>query len=285
MKVAIFTVCLPEFSPEEAVQTLHDLGYDGIEWRVLDQEPSADGRPRFWTGNRCTLPLTGVEADVPRIKSLVESAGLEMPTLGTYASCADLNAVDQAMRAAVALGVPQLRINVPKYDGTTGYLALREQAIAQYRDVAALARRYGVRALIELHHGSLLSSASAAATFLAHFDPAQVGVIHDAGNMVYEGFEQYRIGLEVLGPYLGHVHLKNSRWTQTGTRPDGSAKWEAGWATLRDGIVDLAALFAALRQVNYDGWVSLEDFSITQPYSDRLRDDLSYVRQLATATN
>lgn len=284
MKVAIFTVCLPEYTPEEAITNLAEIGYDGIEWRVLDQSPSADGRPGFWAGNRCTLPLTGLEADAPRIRALVESAGLSMPSLGTYASCADLDLVDQAMRAAVALGVPRLRINVPKYDGTEGYLALRDQALDQYREVERLARQHGVRALMELHHGSLLSSASAAASFLASFDPTHVGVIHDAGNMVYEGFEQFRIGLEVLGPFVGHLHLKNSQWTRLGVRPDGSTTWEAGWATLSDGIVDLDGLFNALHQVGYDGWISLEDFSITPPYPDRLRDNLALVRRLATGT-
>ena len=283
MRYAVFTVGLPELTPEEAAVALRDLGYDGVEWRVIDQRPSVDGQPGFWAGNRCTWPLAALGDDAPRIKALTEEAGLAMPVLGTYVTCEDPGAVERAVRGVVSLGVPALRINVPKYDGSTRYLALRERSLAQYRDVAALAQSHGVRALVEIHHASLLPSASAAAAFLSGFDPRHVGAIHDAGNMVYEGYEQYRLGLEVLGPYLGHVHLKNARWRQVGTRADGSAEWRPEFAPIPDGIVDVAALFRALRQVGYDGWVSFEDFSREQPLIDRLRANLAYVRRVADA--
>lgn len=281
MRFAVFTVCLPALTPDEAAATLRDLGYDGVEWRVTDQSPSPDGQPGFWAGNRCTWPLATLSQDAPRIRALTDAAGLAMPNLGTYVTCRDLAAVEEAMRGAVALGVPQLRVNVPKYDAETGYLALRDRSLDEYREVASLAAKHGVRALVEIHHGSLLPSASAAATFLGHFDPRHVGAIHDAGNMVYEGHEAYRLGLEVLGPYLAHVHVKNAQWQPAGARPDGGVAWQPGWAPLNGGIVDLPTLFRALRQVGYDGWVSLEDFSTAQAATEMLRDDLAILRRAA----
>src|SRR5262249_4743674 len=216
MRFAYFTVGLPEHTPEEAVGLLREAGYNGVEWRVTDQAPAPDGVPGFWAGNRCTWPLSSFVEDAPRIRALAETAGLEMPNVGTYMTCDDLDAVERGMRGAVLLGAPRLRVNVPKYGGEAGYLQLRDRSRAQYREVAALARQYSVRALIEIHHGSLIPSASAAAAFLAGFDPRDVGVIHDAGNMVYEGYEQYRMGLELLGPYLAHVHFKSARWQAAG---------------------------------------------------------------------
>jgi sugar phosphate isomerase/epimerase len=280
MQFAVFTVSLPEYTPEEAVVTLRELGYDGVEWRVVDQEPT-QGAPGFWSGNRCTWPLATFIEDAPRMRALTEGAGLALPSVGTYVTCENLDAVERAMRGAALLGAPQLRVNVPRYDGSVSYLQLRERSLAQYREVAALARQHGVRALIEIHMGNLTPSASAAASFLSGFDPRDVGVIHDAGNMVYEGYEQYRLGLEMLGPYLAHVHLKNATWQIVGTRPDGSAAWRAQWAPMTKGIVDFAALFDALRAVGYDGWVSFEDFSTEQPLYERVRDNLAYMKALA----
>jgi sugar phosphate isomerase/epimerase len=279
MRYAVFTVSLPEYTPAEAVQTLRDIGYDGIEWRVFDQEP-AQGAPDFWVGNRCTWPLSSVVADAPQMRALAESAGLAMPSLGTYALCNDLAAVELAMQGASLLGVPQLRINVPLYDGSLSYMKLRDTSRAQYRDVAALAQCYNVRALIEMHHGSLTPSASAAAAFLAGFDPRYVGTIYDAGNMVHEGYEQYRMGLELLGPYLAHVHIKNTHWKVIGTRPDGSSEWKSDWAPIPHGVVDMEAQFRALRSVGYDGWVSVEDFSTEQPLRERLQINLAYIKQV-----
>jgi len=46
-------------------------------------------------------------------------------------------------------------------------------------------------------------------------------------------------------------------------------------------VVDMAALFRALRLVGYDGWLSFEDFSTEQPLTDRLRDNLAYAKRVA----
>lgn len=141
MRFAIFTVSLPEYTPQEAVSTLRAVGYDGIEWRVTDQAPSDS--PGFWAGNRCTWPLSHFVQDAPAIRVLTEQAGLAIPSVGTYTTCDDLQAVELAMRGTALLGAPQLRVNVPRYDPHTGYLAQRERCRAQYREVAALAQQYG----------------------------------------------------------------------------------------------------------------------------------------------
>lgn len=276
MKFAVFTASLPEWTPAQAVRTLADLGYDGIEWRVTD-DPPAGGAPGFWRGNRCTWQSASFVDDAPRIKELSEAAGLAIPNIGTYVQCTDPVAVDHAMKGAARAGSPSIRVQVARYDGRHPYLPLRDRARVAFDGVVELSARHGVRALVELHFGTLLPSASTAASFLSGFDPANVGVIHDAGNMVFEGFESYRMGLELLGPYLAHVHLKNAWWRRDGDR------WSASFAPLTEGVVDVPALFAALRTVGYDGWVSFEDFSTTQPVLDRTRDNLAYVRSLLQA--
>jgi sugar phosphate isomerase/epimerase len=82
-----------------------------------------------------------------------------------------------------------------------------------------------------------------------------------------------------LGPYLAHVHAKNSAWRQRGRRGDDSLAWHAEWAPLDEGIVDLRELLAALRQVGYDGWVSVEDFTTERPLAERVRDNLRYLQR------
>ena len=97
-------------------------------------------------------------------------------------------------------------------------------------------------------------------------DPESVGAIDDPGEHgSWRRHEQYRLGLETLGPYLAHVHAKNSAWRQTGKRADGNLAWQAEWAPLDEGIVDLRDLFTTLRAVEYDGWISVEDFTTEPP--------------------
>jgi sugar phosphate isomerase/epimerase len=191
--------------------------------------------------------------------------------------------VEQVLRGVAALATPMARIQVPRYDGQTGYVELWEGARRDYQEVARLARTHGVKALVEIHHETIVPSASAARRFLDGFDPESVGAIYDPGNMVWEGHEQYRLGLETLGPYLAHVHAKNCAWRRIGQRADGSLAWQAEWASLNAGIVDLRDLFATLRAVGYDGWISVEDFTTEPPLSERVRENLRYLhRSLAS---
>jgi sugar phosphate isomerase/epimerase len=281
MKFAVFTASLPQWTPQEAAVELSAAGYDGIEWRITDQKPASE--PGFWAGNRCTWPFATVLEDADQIRDTAAKNNLEMPSLGTYVNCSAPDDVDKAMRAAVALGVGQLRVTVPVYDPSESYQAIWRQRRAEFAVVADLAARHGVKALVEIHHNTPVQSPHAAASFVDGFDPAHIGVIHDSGNMVFEGWSEYRLGLEALGPYLAHVHLKSARWERTGTRADGSADWKGGWASLRSGIVDVPALFRALDKVGYDRWVTFEDFSTELPLAERIRDNLTYAKQSLVA--
>lgn len=281
MKLAVFTVSLPEWTPEEAVRNLAELGYDGVEWRIKDDAPRET--PGFWQGNRCTFPLSTFIEDAPKIRKLTEDAGLAIAPVASYVKAGDAENVERVLRGTAALGAPAARIQVPHYDGQGSSLPLWEQARRDYREVEKIARAHGVKALVEIHFNTIVPSASAARRFLDGFDPEAVGVIYDPGNMVWEGHEQYRFGLDALGPYLAHVHAKNSVWRQEGKRADGSLDWQATWAPLDAGIVNLPELFATLREVGYGGWISVEDFATERPLDERVRENVRYLRAALSA--
>jgi sugar phosphate isomerase/epimerase len=280
MRFAVFTASLPEWTPEEAVGKLAEQGWDGIEWRVVDQQPS-DGATGFWRGNKCTWPLSSFTDDVPRIKEITEKAGLAMPSVGAYATSGELADVERLMRGVSALGVRQMRVTVGK-PGPEGYNAAFAQRRKEYAKVAELSEQYGVRALIELHHQSLVSSASAAARFVDGFDPAHVGVIHDIGNMLQEGYEFDPWSLEILGDHLAHVHVKNAVPLATPVAGSDRTDWRWGWAPMRHGVANLPRLFQALKQIGYDDWVSVEDFSSDVPQEERVRDNLAYLKEISS---
>lgn len=278
MKFAVFTVSTPAYTPEEVVRKLREFGYDGVEWRVTDEAPNPPGMG-FWHGNKCTIPFTGFVEAAPRYRKLVDDHGLEIAAVGTYVQAANLEDVETAMKGVAAMGAKRLRVGPGRYNGTDPFMPLWKKGQEGFKRVADLAAKHDLQALIELHHGTICPSASSARLFVEGLDPAHVGVIHDAGNMVYEGFEAYRIGLEILGPYLAHVHVKNARWFPVKYREDKSVVWKCDAAPVHKGIADIRALFRAMKGVGYDGWVTLEDFSTERPLEDRLRENLSFLRK------
>lgn len=280
MKYAVFTVSTPTMTPEEVAPKLGELGYDGIEWRVVDEAPNPRGAS-FWHGNKSTLPLTGFADHVARVRTLASENGLEMPVLGTYVRSNDAwEQIEAAVAAAVSLGVPKLRVNVPTYDGSGPFMPVWEGAREDYRKIAELAAKHDVQALIEIHHGTICPSASATRRFVEGLDPKHVGVIYDAGNMVHEGFENYRMGLELLGEYLSHVHVKNARWIPVKYLEDKTVVWTCDWTAVHKGIADIRELVRTLQEIGYDGWISFEDFSTERPLADRLRDNLAFLKKV-----
>lgn len=278
MKYGVFTVMLPDLTPKEAAAALKEAGYDGVEWRVTTvPEAVKSEAPSFWRNNYCTF--TPTRQDALEARATAEAAGLSIPNLGTYINIGDLAAVESAMQFAVTAGAPSIRVGVARNDEPDDFQTIFERSAAFLADVQALAQRYGVKALIEMHHGTISASASAARRLVERFDPAYIGVIHDCGNMVFEGFEEYRRGLEILGPYLGHVHVKNAAFD----RPAEGGVWRGRWAPLHDGVVDFPALFAALQAVGYDGWIVVEDFSQSYDSRTALRENLAFLRKIADA--
>lgn len=285
MKFALFSGSAPEWTPAELVVQLAAQGWDGIEWRVVDQ-PLADP-PAFFAGNRAVYPQTGINDHVGEIARLTASAGLGYAGISGNAAMADDEAVEQTLAATAALGARQIRITVPKTQPGVSYEAQFAETRRHAARVTEQALRHGVKALIQIHHGNIVSTASAARRMVDGLDPAGIGVIHDLGNMTIEGREglgTYTPGMEILGPYLALVHIKNVIWVPTPPKPDGTIDWNWKWAPLATGLGDVASYFRSLRAVDYDDWVVLENFTLDLPLADRLAGDLDYLKAAARAS-
>lgn len=280
MKHAVFTVMLPEYEPGEALNLLRELGYDGVEWRVTKPNAQAGLPPSYWSNNRCTLDIATIDRDAVAVGRLVRAAGLETAALGTYMGLGDLGDVERAMRAAAEMGCPRIRVSPLRYDRAVGYARLFARSLEGYIEVERLSRKYGVQACLEIHLGNICSSPSLARRLVEHLDPRHIGVILDPGNMVYEGYEEWRMGMELLGPYLTHVHIKNAQWSVVGRRPTGEPEWKASAAALDQGVIDMHQLMTDLRAVGYDGWLSQEDFSETGTTREKLARNIAYLRTL-----
>ncbi len=275
MKFSVFSVSTPEWTPAEAAATLAAQGWDGIEWRMTDQD--AASTPGFWAGNRASWPLTGLEESLPQIAAITRDAGLAFSGVGGYARCDNHVDVERILAATAALGAERVRVTMPRSD-SGGYRELFAAARADLEWVAERAAFHDVKALVELHHETITPSASAAFRLVDGLDPAHVGVLHDLGNLVIEGQERFESAFELLGDYLAHVHIKNVRWVAGEPDQDGVLAWHEQWAPLRTGQADVRAYVAALVRHGYDGWIAVEDFSTERPLDQRTADNLAFLR-------
>lgn len=279
MRFGYFTAATPDWTPQEVVDNLSAQGWDGVEWRVVD-DPGAD-EVGFWAGNRATWPLTGLEDNVVAMRDLPAQAGLAITGIGAYAMCDDHDNVERVLAATAAIGASQVRVRVPGVREGETYPTVFDACREHYRWVAGRAAAHGVKALLELHHNTICASASSAMRLFEGLDPAHVGVIHDMGNLLFEGWERPLWSAQMLGPYLAHVHVKNTVFESTGVGDDGTVRYRGKAAALRRGQADLRAYLAELAQAGYDGWVVCEDFSTDLPLAQRSADNLAYLKECA----
>lgn len=278
MKYSIFTVMAPEFTPEKIVGELSRLGYNGVEWRVVTELKRTDAPVSFWENNRCTLSLQDLEERPDQIRQITEKNNLEVCNLATYLQVDEFSGIEKAMRAAKIMHCPRIRVNVPKYTGESEYNSLFHRTQQNLKKVEELASEHNIKALLELHMGNIIPSASAAYRLICPFNPEYIGVIYDPGNMVHEGYERWLMGMQLLGDYLAHVHVKNARWVIEKKDEDGTALWKPTWAPLKEGIVNWREIMDDLRAVDYSGYLSFEDFSHI-PTEKKLVQDIEYLKE------
>lgn len=295
MKLSVYTVSLPEYDIAQSVALVKEMGYDAIEWRVdvtdgesplkamfgnlTDEQKYAY---RYWTDNHATLNVNDIYNECQKAKQLCDEAGLEICNLATTLR-GEGETMRNVLEAAAAIGCKTVRGPMANYDPKKPYQEQFDEYRAFLHSCEPLLKQYGVKFLIETHHGMLISSASSAMRVLDGFDPEYFGLIYDPGNMVFEGFENYQLGFEMLGKYLAHVHIKNGALTPAGEDEFGATKYNQSWMPLRKGSANLKALIEALVKVGYDGVLSVEDFSNESPTREKLEDNIAYLKQLIAA--
>lgn len=249
MKLGVYSIVLPDYRRKEAAKLASEIGYTGVEWTI--------GYPDkvFGDGSEWHVSLTNLEEDAPRAKEAADEYGLEIPSLGCSSATDDWEKIKRLMKAAQVMDSPNIRVGSAWFKPELNYSELFDKVVEDYKTIQKMAEDHGVRALIEIHHNSICESAAATLRVVENFDPRYVGCIFDPGNMIYSGRENWRMGIQMLAPWIAHVHAKNVGWFYSE---------EKGWSvkdmSLEHGQADFKMVFQALKDVGYEGYVDLEDF-------------------------
>ncbi|HVC32038.1 MAG TPA: sugar phosphate isomerase/epimerase family protein [Chloroflexota bacterium] len=282
MKLSLTTVALADLSLEETVDFAAGFGYDGLELRVRRIPPRAVGQPfSFWGNHKNGLNPDNFVALAPRIKQLCGDRGLAIPALASNATAADLDDLRRLAEGATLCGCPLVRVGAPRrYDGSVSYRELYAEAVEAFGRAIEAIKPFGVRALLEIHAGTITISAGLASRLVSNFQPESIGVIYDTNNMVREGYEGLRLGLDVLGPYLAHVHV-GDHGPRPGERDEqGTVRWRWKACDLGEGLLSMPDVLAELRRVGYDRFITVEDLRPDLDADVKFRAAIAYLRRL-----
>ena len=192
----------------------------------------------------------GSDADA---RDLPDLSGLRVTCVGFAADDQHLVEPERLVDMALALNAGSVRVYGASLVGQT-YQSAYAATLRDCEAVRRAASTRGLRTVLHQRWGTVTASASQMYRVLEQFDPREVGCIYDPGSMTIEGYEDYRIGLEILGSYVADVHIANTRHF-----PSARGVWDWEWSPLSDGLLDLQRLARALRRAEYQGWVTLAD--------------------------
>jgi sugar phosphate isomerase/epimerase len=230
------------------------LGFDGVE---LDVKAHTYQGSEVWSaaGRKALLARsrqTGVEiaslclADTARL--MVDPATHEQ----------GIQAVADARNFCAELGAGVILYPMGKEDSQS-----EEDAIALWRDGfhAAFAKSADSPVLVGMESvGRKGRSADGMWAVMKAVDSPLLGVYYDVGNAAYQGFDNDS-EIAKLGDRIFQVHVK-----------------EIG-AEMGEGKLDFPALFAALKQTGFDGYLVLETNAGDDPAANAARN-LAFVRGL-----
>ena len=263
MKLSLTSVMLPRWDLETTFAKLAAHGYEGIELRCRYNPEDPDAEPSNWGRHLTDVSPDNIAAKAAQIRDLSQQTGVRVCALAPNFTCDQTEIIDKIFNGALAIdpdNPPLIRIGAQRHDRSRPYLPQFLDARAGFAHLVERARDSGIKIIYEIHVGTIAVSASRAIELLNNFDPNHIGAIFDVPNMIRVGLEDSKMGLELLGPYLAHVHIGNATPVQTQRDATGSMHWQWDFCDLREGMADIPQIIQDLKDVGYQGYISLEEF-------------------------
>ena len=235
----------------EAARQSASAGYEGVE-PVLSEDGS--------------LNVRTPDADIQALRRQVEDLGLRVCSVGAwnlwehnlagndkkageYAQTIIRRQIDcAAMLGADAVLVVPGWVGTGFAPGTVSYDQAYDNARERLAQLAPYAESAGVSIGVENVWNKFLLSPLEMKRFLDEIDSPNVGAYFDVGNILYIGYPDQWI--RILGAkHIKRIHFCDSRPNVAGLD---------SFVDLLAGDVDYHAVMQSLRDIGYDGWVTVE---------------------------
>lgn len=222
--------------------------------------------------------------DVPKFVRAMEAAGIAV-TFATAGYSPDEIVFDPTpLKVLADNGITQFRMSyfrMENPDVRVSYVIARHKLQAMLERCAEAK----IRAIYQVHHGTLVSSASAAFGLINGLDPQWIGVELDPGNQAFEGYERWEVSVGLMGEYLRAVGIKDTAITRDPARAAEPGKgWTRTWATLMEGDTNWYDLLRALKAGNFEGhfvWMPFYDENDPAEMTRKLTGEVAYMRRVA----
>lgn len=241
MKLAFSTLGCPDWELREIVAAARDWGYDGVELRAVGGSLDLLSRAEFAPGQIATTRAYFQDLEICCVDT---SCAFHSPDASERADQVQLALAHADMTAK--LGAPLIRVFPDKIQPGGEREETRDWIVA---GLCEIAERMPDDVDVGLETHGDFARAEYASEIVRLANHPQVKLIWDVANSVAAG-DVIQAAARVVEPYLAHVHLRDAKPVA------GSEHWLPVLAGT--GRVSFAEALTALRDLNYDGFVSFE---------------------------
>jgi sugar phosphate isomerase/epimerase len=265
---SIFPKYFPQFSVRELAAMVRETGLDTVNLVIRDG---------YWVSPE------NLAAELPLFMRAVRAEGLEVRFATAGFEPRMLLADPTPLALLAEHGIRDFRLAYSSVENGDVRASL-SAARAQLEQLAPLCERYGVRAIYQLHYGTLVPNPSAVWPLVQGLPPQWIGVELDPGNQSIEGYEDWERSAQLLREYVVAVGIKDSALVRDADRQREPNKgWRRFWVPIYEGVTNWHDVTRALHSVNFNGtfvfmpFYEQHDPAIAIP---QLKREVSYLRNV-----
>ncbi|GIP21614.1 sugar phosphate isomerase/epimerase [Paenibacillus sp. J22TS3] len=242
-KYSMCSTGLKSRSLSEVMSTARDVGLDGVE---------------LWTQHVEDALKSGESLD--QIKARLQETDLEVPALAAYTSfskgpeeiAADLREIERAAELARGVGSPRIRTFAGHVPSAEAGLKEWEAAVNGIRQAACICAASGIRLAVEIHNRTYVDRLDRIKRLVDDVNEESLELIYDPFNLFVD-HQDTLPALEVLYPWIKHVHFKNYQWNHQ--------NWGLSVPVpILQGDCDHSLIISRLAGLQYEGFISFEYF-------------------------
>ncbi len=247
MKISLMTLGCPDWDLDTICRRGEEYGFDGVDFRGLQNEIDVTKLPAFTTGVVATRrKLTDAGLEVSGISSSIRVCDAEK-------LAANVEEARRTIPVAQALGAKNIRVFG---NGDADQYSLSELAADGQEcinQILALDGASTLNWLFETHDNWI--RAQDCRLLLDNIPNPAFGALWDMGHTARVGGESPAESYAAIGPRVGYAHVKDAVYD-----PSHPQAMKDGWRYVLPGTGDLplAEAIALLQQNGYDDWILFE---------------------------
>jgi len=236
-------------NPSEAIKVLADARYDGVEWMLHYHFNSPNELKRLVDETR------GNHLQVSNIMCWED-----LVTTNENSRTNSVSTLKQYLSAAHEMAIPVMNVFTGPMTWIQNFAKIGDDISEEvawaivtdaFSEIVDAAEKNDVIVTVEAVFGMLVHDYYTMKEFLGYFDSKHLAVNLDPSHLALYGNDP-SFAVRRLGKRIRHVHVKDSFGTP------GTLGKDFEFPILGEGMVDWKRFFTCLREVDYDGYLSLE---------------------------